>query len=207
MKVRSVLPKILTHQRVAAHIFQRPGISGPAGWSRPSVSPCSCPVGLSCTFPPFFSLASSHLQGMPPGPSPSHQWCPLPMCVCEQGSTCLPAGLVSLATAPHRCATFLSFFVCLHGLKGQRGGCSSRFSPRKKTSFLLLERFKSNFQDTNLFLSQQSARRARSIPGLETWVLCLVLCDGASLGLFLSFFICNMEEQLCQPVRVDGRIV
>lgn len=69
--------------------------------------------------------------------------------------------------------------------------------------------FKSSFQDTNLSLSQQSARGARGIPGLETWVSCLVLCDGASLGLFLilSFFICKMEEQLYQPVRVGGRIV
>lgn len=136
VKVRSVRLKYSLTAGVAAHIFQIPGFSGPAGWSRPSVCPCSCPCGCY-TFPPFFHWLPATSRGSPQGPPPDTNGDPSP-CVCERGSTCFLVGLVSLATAPHRCVTFLSFFICLHGLKGQKGRVQQQFQSKNENERRLI---------------------------------------------------------------------
>lgn len=130
MKLRSVLPKILTYHPgwQPTDLTYRQG--GPAQCV-PLLLPCVAELHLSSLFsigfqPPEEGREAPRALPQTPAEPPPR------VCVCEQGSICLSVGLVSLAKAPHRCVTFLSFFICLPGLRGERGGCSNSFQSKKE---------------------------------------------------------------------------
>lgn len=101
----------------------------PACVSVPALPSLVIPVrAFSSTFPPFFCWFPAGF--LPPQeeaprafPLDTNHALPASTSVCLS----ITVGLVSPATAPHRCVTFLSFFACLQGLKVQRVGRINSF--------------------------------------------------------------------------------